>query len=409
MNRYVFALIGAMAVGHSPAAFAQTGERPGTHIEVLFGDLPDAAPDTGVRNPPDVVERQGGEGLRVPVGFSVNLFAEGLAHPRWLAVAPNGDVLLAETWEGRITLLRDTDGDGAADITETLASGYQRPHGMAIREGYLYIADLQAVWRVPYTPGDTSVRGRQPVTERGALGAPSGHWTRNLVFSPDGNYFFVAIGSRGNLAEEPEPRATVQRFRVDGSEPLTFAGGLRNPVGIAFHPDTDELYVVVNERDGYGDDLVPDYLTRVQRGDFYGWPYAYLGPHPDPEFGSVRPDLVELTREPDVLFQAHSAPTGLVFYDGDQFPAPYRGGAFVSHRGSWNRSVPTGYRIVFVPFDDGRPAGGYEVFADGFRRDDGETAEVWGRPVGLAVMPDGSLLVADDTGGTVWRISYTGE
>ena len=384
-------------------------DTPGAAFHVAFEDLPSPDPGSGVYNPPRIIERGEGQGLDVPPGFEAHLFAEGLTHARWLAIAPNSDVLVSETYEGRIVLLRDEDGDGTADLHQVFASGYQRPHGLAFQNGYLYVADLMAVWRVPYEAGALSARGREPVTPRNALGAANGHWTRNLVFSADGEYFFVAIGSRSNLDEEPEPRATVQRFRADGSDQVTFAGGLRNPVGIAFYPGTDDLYVVVNERDGYGDEMVPDYFTRIEQGDFFGWPYAYLGPHPDPEFGEARPDLVAETRSPDVLFRAHSAPTGLAFYDGDQFPEPYRRGAFVSHRGSWNSASPAGYQVVFVPFEEGRPAGTYEVFASGFRTGGEDRAEVWGRPVGLAVMPDGSLLIADDTGGTIWRVAYTGE
>ncbi len=402
-------LIGLLATLWAVPLAAQSMEEPGQQIEVRFEDLPQPAPGTGAMNPPNIVERLAADQLALPPGFSVNLFAGDLAHPRWMAIAPNGDVLLAESREGRITLLRDADGDGVAEIREVFASGYQRPHGMAFHDGYLYVADQQAVWRVPYEEGALSARGREPVTARGALGAANGHWTRNLVFSPDGRYFYVAVGSRSNLAEEPVPRATVQRFRVDGADQTTFTGGLRNPVGIAFYPGTDDLYVVVNERDGYGEDLVPDYFTRIQEGQFYGWPYAYLGPHPDPEFGAVRPDLVEIAEAPDVLFEAHSAPLGLVFYDRDQFPARFRGGAFVAHHGSWNRGTPMGYRIVFVPFEDGRPTGGYDVFATGFWRGGSQPAQVWGRPAGLVVAPDGSLLVADDAGQAVWRISYSAE
>lgn len=391
-------------------ALAQGTSAVGERIHIQFADLPDPAPGTGSRNPPDVVARGEDAGLQVPEGFEAHLFADGLAHPRWMLVTPDGDVLLAESREGRITLLRDEDGDGRADLRHTFASGFQRPHGMALHDGDLYVADLQAVWRIPYEPGAVEGRGREPVTPRGALGSGSGHWTRNIVFGPDGEHFYVAIGSRGNLGEEPEPRATVQRFRIDGTDQTTFVGGLRNPVGIAFHPGTDDLYVVVNERDRYGDDHVPDFMTRIEQGDFYGWPYAYLGPHPDPEYGEARPDLVDITARPDVLFQAHSAPIGLVFYGGDQFPDRYRGGAFVAHRGSWNRGTPTGYRIVYVPFTEGRPNGDYEVFADGFRTGGGDTrAEVWGRPAGLALAADGSLLIADDTGGSVWRVTYASD
>ena len=244
------------------------------------------------------------------------------------------------------------------------------------------------------------------MTPRGAFGSPGGHWTRNLVFSRDGRRFFVAVGSRANLAEEPAPRATVQVFDADGSGQRTYASGLRNPVGIAFYPGTDDLYVVVNERDGLGDELVPDYLTRVRDGDFFGWPYAYLGANPQPGFADRRPGLVARSKRPDVLFRSHSAPIGLVFYDAGQFPREYRGDAFVALRGSWNASRPRGYMVARVPFENGRPAGAYEAFATGFWAAGERRARVWGRPAGLAIAADGSLLIADDTGGVVWRVSY---
>lgn len=415
MTRYalitvLLTIAGALAypLASSPA-HAQSAEVPGQRYQVLFEDLPEPDPGSGARNPPTVVEREAGDVLQVPPGFEVNLFASGLAHPRWMAIAPNGDVFLAETREGRITVMRDADHDGVAELVETFAFGYQRPHGLAFHDGYLYVADLQAVWRVPYVEGALTARGREPVTELGALGTPNGHWSRNIVFDPSGEYFYVAIGSRTNINEEPVPRATVQRFRTDGTDQTTYAGGLRNPVGIAFNPGTDDLYVVVNERDGYGDELVPDYFTRVEEGAFFGWPYAYLGPHPDPVFGAIRPDLVEASQAPDILFQAHSAPVGLTFYADGNFPEAYRNGAFVAHRGSWNSGSPTGYRIAFVPFDGNAPAGGYEVFATGFWRHGTETAEVWGRPAGLVIAADGSMLIADDAGQAVWRISYVGD
>jgi glucose/arabinose dehydrogenase len=210
------------------------------------------------------------------------------------------------------------------------------------------------------------------------------------------------------VAEEEPPRATIRVFAADGSGGRTFASGLRNPVGIAIRPGSDELWAVVNERDGLGDGLVPDYLARVREGAFHGWPYAYAGPNPDPDFGAKRPDLVAATVVPDVLFESHSAPLGLVFYEGAQFPDEYRGDAFVALHGSWNRSRPTGYKVVRVPFEDGRPVGGYENFAVGFWIEGEETARVWGRPAGLALGGDGSLLVADDAGGTVWRIRWVG-
>ncbi len=353
------------------------------------------------------VSRPANAALRVPPGFRTNLFAENLSHARWIEVAANGDVFLAEPRAGRVTLLRDADGDGRAEMRATFIDGLDDPHGMAIANGYFHVADANGVWRVPYTAGDTKPRARpQRITAPRAFGEVGGHWTRNLAFSRDGKRFYVAIGSEGNIDEEPEPRATVQEFDADGGNRRTFATGLRNPVGIAFYPGTDDLYVVVNERDGMGDELVPDYLTRVQRGGFYGWPYSYIGSNPQPGFAAKRPDLVARAIVPDVLIRSHSAPLGLVFYQGSQFPADYRGDAFVALHGSWNAAVPRGYFVARVRFENGRPKGGYEVFASGFWRDSDENAYVMGRPVGLAVARDGALLIADDAGSAIWRVSY---
>ena len=379
---------------------------PGDEISVRLGDLPAPHATPSAANPPRVVPPPPGATLHVPPGFHAQLFAEGLTHARQLAVAPNGDVFVAESKAGQITLLRDSDGAGRADVVKTFAKGFNRPYGMAFQPGYLYVADVDAVWRIAYASGQTEAGGPpQRVTLPGALGDGAGHWTRNLAFSPDGQRFYVAIGSRGNLEEEAPPRATIQEFTVDGSRQRSFAAGLRNPVGMAFRPGTDELFSVVNERDGMGDDLVPDFMTRVQDGGFYGWPYSWLG-HPQDGFADRRPELVSRTRLPDLLLAAHSAPLGLVFYDGRQFPPEYRGSAFIALHGSWNARRPTGYVVVRVRFVNGRPDTAYQVFASGFRLNSGSPAEVWGRPAGLAVAADGSLLVADDAGQTVWRISY---
>jgi len=388
---------------------AQPAQPIGERFHVTVGDLPPPYATPSVARPAIRVPRPPFVTLRVPQGFTANVFAEGFRHARWLAVAATGEVFLAEPRAGRITVLADADGDGVAERRAVFARGLDRPHGLAFHGGYLYVGEQTRVRRLSVRPGNPPTAGPiEPVTAAAALGRGGGHWTRNLVFAADGASFFVTVGSRDNVAEEAPPRATVQRFRTDGTDQQTFATGLRNPVGIARQPGTDEIYVVVNERDGLGDGLVPDYLTRVRPGAFYGWPYAYSGPIPDPDYGDLRPDLVARTVTPDVLFKAHSAPLGLIFYDADGFPPAYRGDAFVALHGSWNSGRPTGYKIVRVPFRNGRPVGGYETFAAGFWLGGKRQARVWGRPVGLAVARDGSLLIADDVGQTIWRVAYQG-
>jgi glucose/arabinose dehydrogenase len=381
----------------------------GEKIEINAIDLPPPHATASVANPPREMALPQRPTLALPAGFAMNRFAGGLGNARNLIVAPNGDVLLAEPEAGRITLLRDGTGSGAADQRAVFASGLDRPHGLALQDGYLYVGEVHQVRRIPYRVGALNAAGPpEEVTKANSLGAlRPGHWTRNLAFSADGKSLFVTVGSRGNVAEEPEPYATVQRFNGDGSGQRTFASGLRNPVGIAVNPTTGVPWVVVNERDGLGDGLVPDYLTGLREGGFYGWPYAYSGPRPDPDWGRRRPEMVQRTLVGDVLFTSHSAPLGLIFYDGAMFPPDYRGDAFVSFHGSWNSARPTGYMIVRVHFKDGRPLGrGYETFATGFWAEGSETAHVWGRPVGLAVAKDGALLVADDVSNSIWRISY---
>jgi len=389
-------------------ALAQN-QPPGQRLQVTPADLPAPHATPSVSNPAIEVARPPGANLRLPPGFRATIFADGLVHPRWLAVAANGDVLLAEQRAGRVTVLRDGDGDGYAELRGTLLAGLDRPHGLAIQGGYLYVGEPTRIIRVPWQPGDLQPRGPvEQVTPNGALGDGWGHSTRTILFEPDGSSFLVAVGSRGNTGEEANPRATIQRFRADGSGRSTVASGLRNAVGLAFRPGTQELWTVVNERDGLGDGLVPDYLARVESGDFFGWPYAYVGTNPDPDYGRKRPDLVARSKTPDVLFRSHSAPLGLAFYDGQQFPPAYRGDAFVGMQGSWNSAKPEGYMVARVPFENGRPKGYYEVFASGFWLSGSDRARVWGRPVGLAVARDGSLLVADESGLVVWRIRYEG-
>ncbi len=377
---------------------------PGTHFNVSPDSLPAPYATPAIDNSSHVVARPAGTMPSAPDGFTVSVYASGLSNPRWMAVAPNGDVFLAEPNAGKITLLRGVD---SARTVTTFATGFDKPHGLAFHDGALYVGDVKAVWRIAYKVGDTKGGARTRVTSQADLGI-GGHFTRDLAFGPDGK-LYIGIGSNENIDDqEPAFRAAVDTVNADGSLAV-FASGIRNAVGLAFYPGTGDLWVTVNERDGLGDGLVPDYLTRVRQGAFYGWPYAYTGRNPDPVYGKKRPDMVAKSVTPDLLFQSHSAPTGLVFYDANQFPAGYKGDAFISLHGSWNSGKPTGYKVVRVHFANGRPAGGYDNFLTGFHVDDTNPAEVWGRPAGLAIARDGSLLVADDAGKTVWCVSYKGK
>jgi len=402
------AALAAALAAFAALAAADAQEMPGERFEIRSGDLPKPYATRSTGNPPDRVRRTAGMTPTAPPGYRVNLFADGLDHARWLAVAESGEVFLVEPRAGKVTRLVDTDGDGKADKRSTFAHGLNAPHGLAFYGGNLYVADLDGVWRFLWRPGQARGNGER-ITPDGAFGDSGGtHWTRNIAIAPDGRRFYVAIGSEGNIEVDPEPRATIMQFNIDGSGGRVFASGLRNPVGIAFQPGTGNLYTTVNERDGLGDGLVPDYLTAVTDGGFYGWPYAYIGPNPQPGYADRRPDLVQRTLVPDVLFQSHSAPMALVFASGGQFPADWQGDAFVAFRGSWNAAVPTGYKVVRVPFRDGKPLGWYENFVTGFRLDPPgrrATARVWGRPVGMALARDGSLLIAADVDHSIWRVS----
>lgn len=385
-------------------------------IRISLDDLPVPYASDSASQSPQVVPVPEDPSLSVPAGFTVNVFAEGLDRPRWLALTPAGDVLVTETRQNRIRRLADTDGDGVADTVTTFAdssNGLNIPFGMAFSEDAFFLGNTDAVLRFPYQVG------QQSLDENGeTIAALPGngyrqHWTRNVVIAPDGDKLYVSVGSQSNVDEEPLPRASVQVMNLDGSAQETFAYGLRNPVGLDFHPTTGELYTTVNERDGLGDDLVPDYLTQIQPGEFFGWPYAYLSPQlldPRQMEGdrSKQPELVATTATPDVLFQAHSAALGLQFYDGNTFPERYHGGAFVAFRGSWNRSQGTGYKLVFVPFDNaGQPLGYYEDFLTGFLIDpSGPTT--WGRPVGVLTLPDGSLLFTEEMNNRIYRVQYNG-
>lgn len=367
--------------------------------------------------------------LKVPAGFRVNVFADKLEHARWMALAPNGDVFLAESGFGKITVLRDTDKDGVAETRETFATGLNRPFGLAFWKDYLYVGNNDAVVRFAYKSGQTKADGAPEKiadlpASNGAFDRDTAerlkidisqtrgynHWTRNVIFSPDGRKMFVTVGSATNSTPDGDSRrAAINEFNPDGTGHRVFAGGLRNPVGLAFYPGTNTLWTAVNERDQLGDDLVPEYITSVKDGGFYGWPYSYIGKNIDPTVKEQRPDLVAKATAPDVLLPSHAAALGIMFYTGSQFPAEYRNNAFVALHGSINRSKLSGYTITRVPFRNGNPSGPPEVFLSGFIARDDEEKQVWGRPVGLLQLPDGSLLVSDDGKNQIWRVSYAGK
>lgn len=368
-------------------------------------------------------------------GTQVVAFARGLDHPRWLYVPPNGDVLVAESnappkpedgkgikgwlmglvmkWAGagvpsanRITLLRDSDGDGVADVRSVLLDGLNSPIGMALVGNDLYIANSDAIVRFPYAAGDTRISARASKVVNLPAGPINHHWTKNLIASPDGSKLYVTVGSNSNVAErgmEAEvERAAIWEVDIGSGAHRLFATGLRNPNGLAWEPHSGALWTVVNERDELGSDLVPDYLTSVRDGGFYGWPYSYYGPHIDERVTPPRPDLVAAAIAPDYALGPHTAPLGLSSSAGTTLPEVFTKGMFIGQHGSWNRRPHSGYKVIFVPFDKGKPSGEPVDVLTGFLSGDGNA---FGRPVGVVLDKSGALLVADDVGNVVWRVS----
>ena len=396
-------VVAAAAVGGVVAAQSRpTGAGPLKSYHIRPGDLP--PPATGVANPPQVVARPPGAQLTLPPGFAIDVFADGgFKTLRWAMEGAGGEIFVTDTTANTITVLRDTDRDGKADSRAVFAEGLNRPMGMAIRDGWFYVGNTDAIVRWKYAPGQASLTGTPEVVAK----VPGGgnHWTRTLTFSPDGQKLYVTVGSASNVDVEPSPRATILEMNPDGSGMRPFATGVRNPVGLTFRPGTRELWASVHERDMLGDDLVPDYASRIEDGGFYGWPFAYTGPNADPRRKGERPELVAKAIVPDVLLQSHSAPLGLAFYTGTQFPAEYRGDAFLALHGSLNRKQRTGYKVVRIPIRDGKPTGGYEDFIVGWSTAE-DRPEVWGRPVAILPLSDGSMLVTDDAHNVIWRVTY---
>ncbi|HEX8720162.1 MAG TPA: sorbosone dehydrogenase family protein [Pyrinomonadaceae bacterium] len=395
-----------------------TTDAPGVRRRITAADLPRPYATRSVDAGSRVVARPEGAWPKVPPGFKVEEFAAGLVNPRLIRTAPNGDLFVAESRPGRVRVLRASSGAGRAEAVEVFAEGLRRPFGIAFyppgpEPRYVYVANTDSVVRFPYRGGDLKARGAAetvvPNLPGGGQLRGGGHWTRDIAFSADGRRMFVSVGSLTNVWEEPsaneERRASILQYDPEGGGERLFATGIRNAVGIAVHPRTGELWASVNERDGLGDDLVPDYVTRVRDGGFYGWPWFYIGGNQDPRHPGAHPELRGKVAVPDVLLQSHSASLEMAFYTGAQFPREYAGDAFAAQHGSWNRAKLTGYKVVRVPLRDGAPTGEYEDFMTGFVTPAGE---VWGRPVGVAVARDGALFVSDDGSNAVWRVSYAG-
>jgi glucose/arabinose dehydrogenase len=415
-------------------------DTPGIRRYIREQDLPGPYASPSSAKFAAVVEKPANARLMVPAGFAIKLFASGLDRPRLLRVAPNGDIFVAESWAGRIRVLRPADNGAAVSRNEIFAEGFNLPFGIALYPNgdnpqWVYVANTDSVVRFPYRLGDLQAQEKPQIIVP-KLPAGGGHWTRDITFSRDGTKMFVSVGSASNAAEGTDPldlaspgqwiailrqrvrsalygsnlrdeteRAAVLVFDPEGKSRRIFASGVRNCSGMALNPENSDLWCSTNERDGLGDDLPPDYITRVREGSFYGWPWYYIGPHEDPRHQGARPDLKDRITVPDILIQPHSAPLQMMFYTARQFPEEYQGNIFAAVHGSWNRSKLVGFKIIRGIMRSGVPTGSYEDFVTGFVIND---EQVWGRPAGVAQAIDGSLLFSEDGNGTIWRISWTG-
>jgi len=426
---YLKTLVSAPVVAPAPVAASMTPitappppapftdfrfEVPGAVHKIALSDLPAPFATSSAGNAPTIVARPADAWPKAPNGFKVQLYSDGLATPRVIRVAPNGDVFVAESGGGQIRVFRGLNADGTPERAEVFARNLDKPYGIAFYPAgpdpkWIYVGDTDSVMRFPYRNGDlkaTAVAAHVVDLPHG-----SGHWTRDVAFSADGKTLFVAVGSRSNV-DDPDTspaeryRADILAVDPDGSHMRVYASGIRNPSGLAVDPRTGRLWCTVNERDGLGDNLVPDYITSVREGGFYGWPWWYVGRHQDPRHIGKHPELRERVTAPDVLLQPHNASLQIAFYQGRQFPDEYRGDIFASEHGSWNKSVRTGYEVIRVPLHQtGKASGEYQDFLTGFVL---ATGQVWGRPVGVTTALDGSLLVTDDGSNSIWRISYVG-
>ena len=393
-----------------------TTEAPGVSRLIKPGDLPAPYATPSIDRGAKIVPQPEGAWPKVPEGFVVEKFATGLDNPREIIKAPNGDLFIAESGPGRIRILHSSEAEGKPALDAIYATGLHQPFGMAFYPSganpkYLYIANTDSVVRYPYKNGDLKAQEKEEVIVPDIPGGGrlrgGGHWTRDVRFSRDGKKMYVSVGSFTNVYERPDApedrRADVLEYNPDGTEGRIYASGIRNAVGLAIHPQTGDLWCSVNERDGLGDNLVPDYITRIKENGFYGWPWFYIGSNPDPRHPGAHPELKDKVLVPDVLLQPHLASLCLTFYTGNQFPKEFANDGFAAEHGSWNRERRVGYKVIRIPLDKGIPSGSYEDFMTGFVTPDGN---VWGRPVGVAVGQSGSLFITDDASGTVWRVKH---
>ena len=425
-------IIGFACANTSSNKKAQTGS---SDSAITAGDsMPAPFATKSSRNFSKVIDWPAGKTPTAPDGFIVSRFADSLSNPRWIYVGSNGDIFVAESntilkgikkigakisrkiktqnlgeSANRITLFRDADKNGIFENRYVFAEGLNQPLGMLILNDHFYVANTDALIMFNYKMGDTKLNGASQQIISLPAGGYNNHWTRNIITNKAGDKIYVSVGSGSNVGENGMEneirRANILEINPDGTGEKIYASGLRNPVGMAWAPGTNTLWTAVNERDGLGDDLVPDYMTGVKQGGFYGWPYAYFGKNADPRMKEEpRPDLVSTTLLPDVALGSHTASLGLAFYDKNTFPSKYHNGAFVGQRGSWNRSVLSGYKVAYVPFANGKPTGPPEDFLTGFIANV-DKSEVYGRPVCVAILADGSMLVTDDVSNLIWRVS----
>jgi glucose/arabinose dehydrogenase len=393
-------------------------ESPGTRRHLTVADLPAPAPDQSVDNGPNVVPRPANAWPIAPKGFKVDLYTTDLDNPRLLRVAPDGDLFLAESGSGKIRVFRGVGSDGKPQQSSVFAEGLRAPFGIAFfpsgpNPQWVYVGDTDEIVRFPYENGDLKARGPQENLAElpgGGRLRGGGHWTRDLIFSKDGTKLLASVGSHSNVDDSdihPEEfhRADVLEFTPEGKFLKVYAWGLRNCVGEAINPETGELWCSTNERDALGNNLVPDYVTHVQEGGFYGWPWYYMGGHQDPRHPGKHPELKSKVITPDILVNPHFASLEMFFYEGSQFPAEFEGDGFACEHGSWNRAQRSGYEVIRLPMHEGIATGEYEDFLTGFVTPDGQ---VWGRPVGVAMANDGSLFVSDDGSRSIWHVSYVG-